>query len=62
MPYQFLTGLFGMNFETGNDAIQDPLLKWKYGYIVVFWLGGGVLTLLTFAWMHQKGILKSRST
>lgn len=62
MPYQFLTGLFGMNFAANDDSLQDPMLSWEYGYWVVFWGGGGLLTTLSVLWMHKKGILKNRST
>ena len=60
MPYQIMTGLFGMNFVDVNPDHIDaatgeaspeyglpnmPLLTWKHGYLF-FWLIGGVLTLV----------------
>eukprot|EP01052_Picozoa_sp_SAG31_P009278 SAG31_NODE_485_length_15021_cov_9.439791_7_plen_222_part_00 len=86
MPYQLLTGMFGMNFEVAGDSsgsasemdgpvplftasgifcdtcMQDPMLRFRYGQLVFFWVFGGFLTALCFIWMHRKGILKSRST
>eukprot|EP01051_Picozoa_sp_SAG22_P001459 SAG22_NODE_57_length_23647_cov_11.746688_13_plen_486_part_00 len=64
MPYQLLTGLYGMNFDNlGDDSsAQDPMLKFEYGYWVCFWGLGALLTAITVGWMHKKGILKSRST
>ena len=48
MPVQLLTGVFGMNFASGTEplGLQDPLLRWEYGY-VFFWL----LSLVSMAAM-----------
>jgi hypothetical protein len=39
VPIQLLTGVFGMNFasETEPLGMQDPLLRWEWGY-VFFWV------------------------
>eukprot|EP00056_Hartaetosiga_gracilis_P008676 m.124880 g.124880 ORF g.124880 m.124880 type:complete len:170 (-) comp12966_c0_seq2:481-990(-) len=48
IPAQFLTGLWGMNFE------NMPELKLKNGY-VIFWVLVIALTIVTLVWFRAKG-------
>eukprot|EP00055_Hartaetosiga_balthica_P012556 m.61413 g.61413 ORF g.61413 m.61413 type:complete len:353 (+) comp7991_c3_seq2:117-1175(+) len=48
IPAQFLTGLWGMNFE------EMPELRWKHGY-VLFWVLVVMLTIVTLVWFRYKG-------
>eukprot|EP01052_Picozoa_sp_SAG31_P027676 SAG31_NODE_2607_length_5389_cov_1.257467_5_plen_364_part_00 len=66
MPAQLLTGIFGMNFESGIDdegAFTGPLgageLQWKYGY-PMFWTLVLSLTTAVFFFMYKRGMLRSR--
>jgi len=52
LPLNFLTGLYGMNFEF------MPELKHPRGYIMVLVVMGGVSTAI-FAWIQRKGWLKN---
>eukprot|EP00043_Microstomoeca_roanoka_P011945 m.112970 g.112970 ORF g.112970 m.112970 type:complete len:85 (-) comp15344_c1_seq9:833-1087(-) len=49
IPAQFLTGLWGMNFE------EMPELQWKYGYLM-FWLLVLGLTTIVLLWFRIKGL------
>ncbi|KAJ0394016.1 hypothetical protein P43SY_006848 [Pythium insidiosum] len=47
LPAQFLTGLYGMNFE------NMPELHYRYGYYL-WWLGVVVIAAITVTCFHQK--------
>jgi len=57
IPTQLFTGVFGMNFATTSNelGLQDPMLRWKYGYhfFWVFSVGTTLLGVLLFRWMIQ---------
>ena len=53
IPGQFLTGLFGMNFEF-NGQLQDPLLRYEHGY-VMFWVLTALLTFFILFLFYWKG-------
>ena len=54
MPFQLLTGLFGMNFVgEEDDGAQMAELHWKYGY-AMFWAVGSFLTAVILVMMHRK--------
>jgi Mg2+ and Co2+ transporter CorA len=57
MPFQLLTGLFGMNFADpdgdGPASEQMAELYWEYGYMM-FWIGGCFLTGIILLLMHRK--------
>ncbi|EDQ89330.1 uncharacterized protein MONBRDRAFT_8177 [Monosiga brevicollis MX1] len=48
IPAQFLTGLWGMNFE------EMPELHWRYGY-VMFWSLVAGFTIITILWFRLSG-------
>ncbi len=58
VPAQFLTGLFGMNFEF-EGALQDPLLTSKYGY-KIFWILTIALTFLVLGLFWCMGLLSRK--
>ncbi len=35
IPLTFVTGVYGMNFDTGASPFNMPELSWKYGYVAV---------------------------
>lgn len=51
MPLSFLTGIYGMNFDT--DQGNMPELKWPFGY-VFFWCVVLVIVTSLFFWMKRK--------
>jgi magnesium transporter len=51
MPLAFLTGIYGMNFET--EVGNMPELKWRFGYIF-FWGLVAVIVGGLFFWMKRK--------
>ncbi|TXL76783.1 magnesium/cobalt transporter CorA [Vineibacter terrae] len=51
MPLSFLTGIYGMNFETETGNM--PELKWPFGY-VYFWCMVAVIVIGLFLWMKRK--------
>lgn len=53
IPTQFLTGVFGMNFE------HMPELKWKYSYLV-FWSFIIAFAIFSTVILWRKGVLKRR--
>jgi magnesium transporter len=56
MPLGFITGVYGMNFNTERSAWNMPELNWRYGY--PFALGLMTLTLLGMLWyFRHKGWL-----
>ncbi|HWB13448.1 MAG TPA: magnesium/cobalt transporter CorA [Pirellulales bacterium] len=56
MPLGFITGLYGMNFNTERSPWNMPELNWRYGY--PFALGLMALTLLGMLWyFRHKGWL-----
>lgn len=44
MPLAFITGVYGMNFDTSVSAYNMPELSWKYGYF--FALGAILATVI----------------
>lgn len=48
IPLSFVTGLYGMNFDTEVSPWNMPELEWRYGYpavlFVLFAMGAGMLT------------------
>ena len=52
MPLSFLTGIYGMNFDTA--AGNMPELGWSYGY-VWFWFVAATIVVGLFTWMKRKG-------
>jgi magnesium transporter len=59
IPLSFITGIYGMNFNTGLPG-NMPELDWPYGYVLALLVMGGVgLGLLGFIW--RKGWLGGNS-
>lgn len=58
MPLGFITGLYGMNFDT-NSPYNMPELSWRFGYVyalsMMFLIAGG-LTLYCYkkGWLDRK--------
>lgn len=56
MPLGFITGVYGMNFNTVASPWNMPELNWRYGYLFAWTLMG--LTLLGMLWYFgRKGWL-----
>jgi magnesium transporter len=56
MPLGFITGVYGMNFNTARSPWNMPELNWRYGY--PFALTLMALTLVAMFWyFHHKGWL-----
>ncbi|NLE85433.1 MAG: magnesium/cobalt transporter CorA [Myxococcales bacterium] len=56
IPLSFITGVYGMNFETSASPWNMPELRWRYGY--PFALGLMVCAALGLVWFfHRKGWL-----
>ena len=54
MPFQLLTGLFGMNFAGDDSGFGEMAeLSWSYGYHM-FWTIGICATLCILCTMHRK--------
>jgi Mg2+ and Co2+ transporter CorA len=51
IPGQFLTGIWGMNFETMDE------LSWKYGYLM-FWVLFICMTAGSLGFLYYLGFLK----
>ncbi len=51
MPLSFLTGIYGMNFETEKGNM--PELTWKFGYLFFWFMVMAVVSGL-FIWMKRK--------
>ncbi|HJQ59697.1 MAG TPA: magnesium/cobalt transporter CorA [Vineibacter sp.] len=51
MPLSFLTGIYGMNFET--EVGNMPELKWRFGYIF-FWCVAAIVVASLFFWMKRR--------
>ena len=54
VPGQFITGLYGMNFQdpiTGKPGM--PELMWRHGYLI-FWIFTILITALTFVYYRQQ--------
>jgi len=54
LPFQCLTGLWGMNF-TGEDGKAMPELSFTYGY-TMFWCLAGTFLLLGFLYMYKASL------
>ena len=52
MPLSFLTGIYGMNFETSVGNM--PELGWPHGYIY-FWCVAATIVTGLYVWMKRKG-------
>jgi magnesium transporter len=59
IPLTFITGLYGMNFDTRSSPLNMPELRWYWGYpfALVLMLGTSVASLLYF---RSKGWLGKR--
>lgn len=55
LPLTFITGLYGMNFDTGAPW-NLPELRWQYGYVFSLCLMG-VVTLGMLVFFYRKGWL-----
>ena len=53
VPGQFLTGLYGMNFQDENGRPTIPELTWEYGYAFV-WALLVVITSVTFYFYRRQ--------
>ena len=53
VPGQFLTGLYGMNFQDENGRPTIPELTWEYGY-AFFWALLIVITSVTFYFYRRQ--------
>jgi Mg2+ and Co2+ transporter CorA len=53
VPGQFLTGLYGMNFQDENGKPTIPELTWEYGY-VFFWGLFIIVTTITFIFYRRQ--------
>mmetsp|Transcript_7015 Transcript_7015/g.14211 ORF Transcript_7015/g.14211 Transcript_7015/m.14211 type:complete len:729 (+) Transcript_7015:102-2288(+) len=49
LPAQFLTGLYGMNFQDDDGGTTMPELKWKNGYLI-FWVVSLVTMIGSFVY------------
>lgn len=52
MPLGFITGVYGMNFNTAASRWNMPELNWRYGYLFAWTLMG--LTLLAMLWYFRR--------
>ena len=53
VPGQFLTGLYGMNFQDENGRPTIPELNWEHGYLF-FWLLLIIITSITFIFYRRQ--------
>ena len=53
VPGQFLTGLYGMNFQDENGTPTIPELTWEHGYLF-FWCVLIVITTITFIFYRRQ--------
>lgn len=56
IPLTFITGLYGMNFNTTISALNMPELNFEYGYVVVLCVMLGLASGL-IVWFKKKGWL-----
>jgi magnesium transporter len=62
MPLSFITGVYGMNFNTNVSKWNMPELNWRYGYPAVLALQG-LLALGMLWFFYRKGwLMKFAST
>ncbi|MGH6990562.1 MAG: CorA family divalent cation transporter [Stellaceae bacterium] len=58
IPLSFITGVYGMNFDTPSPW-NLPALKWRYGYpavlVLMLAVAGGLLL-----WFRRKGWIDKR--
>lgn len=52
MPMTFVTGLYGMNFDTGRSPWNMPELEWYFGYPFALSLMG--VLAVTFLWYFKR--------
>jgi magnesium transporter len=58
MPLSFITGVYGMNFHTGDSPWNMPELEWRFGY--PYALGLMALTVCGMLWyFRRKGWLSN---
>jgi Mg2+ and Co2+ transporter CorA len=53
VPGQFLTGIYGMNFQDENGVPTIPELTWEHGYLF-FWCLLIVITTITFIFYRRQ--------
>ena len=53
VPGQFLTGLYGMNFQDAQGTPTIPELTWEHGYLF-FWLVLIIITSVTFIFYRRQ--------
>ncbi|MBF0217144.1 MAG: magnesium/cobalt transporter CorA [Candidatus Omnitrophica bacterium] len=53
MPLTFITGLYGMNFNTEASPLNMPELNWKYGYVFM-WSVTLIITVSMVAYFKRK--------
>ncbi len=56
MPLGFITGLYGMNFDTGASAWNMPELGWRFGYPFALALMAATVALLLLYFQRKRWI------
>jgi len=56
IPLTFLTGVYGMNFQTAVSPFNMPELAWEFGYLF-FWLVCAVVAALMLVMFKKRGWL-----
>jgi magnesium transporter len=59
IPLSFITGLYGMNFDTAASPFNMPELEWKYGYFYSLGLMAIIATGLSIYFIKKKWISSS---
>ncbi len=59
IPLSFITGLYGMNFDTAVSPFNMPELEWKYGYFYSLGLMAIIATGLSIYFIKKKWISSS---
>jgi magnesium transporter len=54
IPLSFITGVYGMNFDTQKSALNMPELEWAWGYPFALFLMAGTAGTLLF-YFRRKG-------
>ena len=54
IPLMFITGIYGMNFDTASSPLNMPELTWVYGYPFAWGLMIGTAGLLLFYFKKKK--------
>jgi magnesium transporter len=52
MPLGFITGVYGMNFNTAQSPWNMPELNWRYGYLFALGLMG--MTVMVMFWFFRR--------